>query len=157
MLCVGLKPYARRAISPGSCTEESLIQQKNVERDDEEDYDRRNGRGETVIDERAHNVPVAAEDEQRHERERDAEREHDLAEHERARVREGQPGGLVVARAEQPAERVGGKVDMRVGERWESGDWNVAQEHAATCIAERVVAALLLGGELGGAGRFASA
>src|SRR5215218_9005754 len=52
-------PYAQRAISPGSCAEESLIKQKNVERDDEEDYDRRNGRGETVIDERAHNVPVA--------------------------------------------------------------------------------------------------
>src|SRR5688500_9581914 len=79
MLCVGLKPYARRAIGPGSCTEESLIEQKNVERDDEEDYDRRNGRGEPVIDERAHNVPVAAEDEQRNERERDAEGEHHLA------------------------------------------------------------------------------
>lgn len=31
---------------------------------------------------------------------------------------------------------------QRVGERWESGEWSVAQEHAATCIAERVVAAL---------------
>jgi methanogenic corrinoid protein MtbC1 len=31
---------------------------------------------------------------------------------------------------------------VRVGERWESGEWNVAQEHAATCVAERVVAAL---------------
>src|SRR5215203_5742041 len=77
--CVGLKPHAQRAISPGSCTEESLIKQKNVQRDDEEDYDRRNGRGESVIDERAHNVPVAAEDEQRNERERDAEGEHHLA------------------------------------------------------------------------------
>ena len=33
-------------------------------------------------------------------------------------------------------------VQVRVGERWESGEWSVAQEHAATCIAERVVAAL---------------
>src|SRR5215210_3360602 len=77
--CVGLKPHAQRAISPRSCTEESLIKQKNVQRDDEEDYDRRNGRGESVIDERAHNVPVAAEDEQRNERERDDEGEQHLA------------------------------------------------------------------------------
>ena len=35
MLCVGLKPYARRAIGPGSCTEESLIEQKNVQRHDD--------------------------------------------------------------------------------------------------------------------------
>ena len=33
-------------------------------------------------------------------------------------------------------------VQVRVGERWESGEWSVAQEHAATCIAERVVASL---------------
>src|SRR5919107_4651677 len=77
--CVGLKPHAQRAISPGSRTEESLIKQKNVERDDEEDDDRRNSRGEAVIDERTHNVPVAAEDEQRNKRERDAEGEHHLA------------------------------------------------------------------------------
>jgi methanogenic corrinoid protein MtbC1 len=31
---------------------------------------------------------------------------------------------------------------MCVGELWESGRWSVAQEHAATCIAERVVAAV---------------
>jgi len=31
---------------------------------------------------------------------------------------------------------------VHVGERWESGEWSVAQEHAATCVAERVVAAL---------------
>ena len=76
--CVGLKPHAQCAISPGSRTEESLIKQKNVERDDEEDDDRRDGRGEPVVDERAHNVPVAAEDEQRNERERDAEGERAL-------------------------------------------------------------------------------
>jgi methanogenic corrinoid protein MtbC1 len=31
---------------------------------------------------------------------------------------------------------------VRVGQRWESGEWSVAQEHAATCVAERVVAAV---------------
>ena len=31
---------------------------------------------------------------------------------------------------------------MCVGELWESGRWSVAQEHAATCVAERVVAAV---------------
>ena len=35
-----------------------------------------------------------------------------------------------------------GPTQVRVGARWESGEWNVAQEHAATCVAERVVAAL---------------
>jgi methanogenic corrinoid protein MtbC1 len=30
----------------------------------------------------------------------------------------------------------------RVGELWESGRWSVAQEHAATCVAERVVAVI---------------
>src|SRR5215213_3481441 len=81
--CLGLKPYARRAISPGLCAEEGLVQKEDVERNDEEDHDRRNGRGETVVDERAHNVPVTAEDQQRNERERDAEGEHHLAYYQR--------------------------------------------------------------------------
>src|SRR5215212_2825873 len=63
----------------GSCAEEGLIEQKYVQRDYEEDDHCRYGRGEAVVDERAHNVPVAAEDEQRNERERDAEGEHHLA------------------------------------------------------------------------------
>src|SRR5215218_8959461 len=56
----------------GSCAEEGLIEQKYVQRDYEEDDYRRYGRGEAVVDERAHNVSVAAEDKQRNERERDA-------------------------------------------------------------------------------------
>src|SRR5215213_6675568 len=63
----------------GSCADEGLIEQKYVQRDYEEDDYRRYGRGETVVDERAHNVSVAAEDEQRNERKRDAEGKHHLA------------------------------------------------------------------------------
>src|SRR5215203_2188984 len=73
------RPGARITAGPGSRTEEGLVQQEDVERDYEEDDDRSDRRGEPVVDERAHNIPVAAEDEQRNERERDAEGEHHLA------------------------------------------------------------------------------
>lgn len=35
-----------------------------------------------------------------------------------------------------------GPAARRIGALWESGDWSVAQEHAATCVNERVVAAV---------------
>ncbi|TQM46164.1 cobalamin B12-binding domain-containing protein [Pseudonocardia cypriaca] len=35
-----------------------------------------------------------------------------------------------------------GPAQVRVGQLWADGDWSVAQEHAATCINERVVAAV---------------
>jgi methanogenic corrinoid protein MtbC1 len=38
--------------------------------------------------------------------------------------------------------RLVGPAQERVGLLWQTGDWSVAMEHAATCITERVVAAL---------------
>ena len=57
-----------------------------------------------AVDERAHHVAPPREQHQRHERERDAERQHDLAEHQRARRVERRsrarsaPGAIVTAR-----------------------------------------------------------
>ena len=47
----------------------------------------------------------------------------------------GCPAQEVLLRLVSPAQ-------VRVGQLWQSGGWSVAQEHAATCVAERVVAAL---------------
>jgi methanogenic corrinoid protein MtbC1 len=47
----------------------------------------------------------------------------------------GAPAQDVLLRLVAPAQ-------VRVGQLWQVGEWSVAQEHAATCIAERVVAAV---------------
>jgi methanogenic corrinoid protein MtbC1 len=56
--------------------------------------------------------------------------------------------GLVLALLEQgtPVERITAEVlapaQVRVGQRWERGQWSVADEHAATAVTEAALAAL---------------
>ena len=52
--------------------------------------------------------------------------------------------GLVDAgwSAQEVLLRLVSPAQVRVGQLWQSGGWSVAQEHAATCVAERVVGAL---------------
>lgn len=49
----------------------------------------------------------------------------------------GVPGEDVLLRLVAPAQ-------VRIGLLWQTGEWSVAQEHAATCIAERVVGTVAL-------------
>src|SRR3954467_7425902 len=77
-----------RAIWPRTVAEPSpeqrLEDQEAVERDDERRDDDGGDGGEPAVDERPHDVAPARQQDQRDERERDAEAQHDLADDERA-------------------------------------------------------------------------
>ncbi|MFA9443986.1 B12-binding domain-containing protein [Egicoccus sp. AB-alg6-2] len=59
---------------------------------------------------------------------------HGAATHARAQLRAGRP-------ADEIRDAVG-RAQRRVGELWQSGRWTITQEHAATAVAEAVLASL---------------
>src|SRR5215210_6528274 len=83
--------------------EEDLLEQEHVEGDDQAPQDAREEGQPAWIDHRPHHVPLPTEKEQWDQRERDAEGEDDLADHERVGWVDAQPqdhgaGASVIAR-----------------------------------------------------------
>src|SRR4051812_29189607 len=64
--------------------EDRAVEQEDVERDDQRGYDRRQRGRRATVDQVAHDVAPAGQQDERHERERDAEAQNDLRQHERA-------------------------------------------------------------------------
>ena len=75
----------RRLRAARHALEQCLLEQEDVQADDHRRDRGRHDRRRPPVDERAHQLAVAAEPEQRDQRERDPERERDLAQHQRAR------------------------------------------------------------------------
>src|SRR3954454_21075993 len=73
------------AAYPARLAEQRLVEQEPVQRDDQRGDDRGDQRRDAAVDERPHDVGAAREQDERHERERDPERQDDLADYERPR------------------------------------------------------------------------
>src|SRR5439155_9549992 len=84
-ICWNVSARAMAGTVAGLCEAERLRQQEHVEQRDEAGDDRRGDRRDPAVDERAHDIAAPREQHQRHERERDAEAQHDLADDQRAR------------------------------------------------------------------------
>src|ERR687894_2923642 len=108
----GVGSLIARGRSPHLLPEERAVEQEAVQPDDERCDDGGDCRGERAVDEVAHEVAAAGEEDRRHERERDAEGEHDLRDDERARGSSPSPsttraGAIVSARRRTAGWRAG--------------------------------------------------
>src|SRR3954471_7749688 len=65
--------------------EERAVQQEQVQRDDEPGHEGGEDRRRAPVDQPVHDVAPAGEQDERHERERNPEAQHDLRDHQRAR------------------------------------------------------------------------
>src|SRR5215216_4050457 len=78
------RPWIAARLRRSALGEEGPVEEEHVQTNDERDYDRGYRSGYAMVDQGTHHVVVAAEDQQRDEREGDAKGEHHLAYHQRA-------------------------------------------------------------------------